>query len=118
MAEVVKIVTTGLYGDIKVKIEQLVERLPFVTISKFDADVNFVVAADVKLPKYRLLSLGFVLKIFRDNFGLFQARAWKIEVVSVDWLWACEKANKVVGVSAYRLKPFTALIICCTGLDQ
>jgi hypothetical protein len=36
-------------------VNQLVERLPFLTYaSKLDASVNFVVAGDVKLPKYRV----------------------------------------------------------------
>ena len=37
------------------QIDQLLQRLPFVTASKFDEDVDLVIAADVKLPKYRVV---------------------------------------------------------------
>lgn len=51
------------------------------------------------------------------SVGLQQAREWGIQVVSLDWVWACQTANKLVSCAPFRLKPFTGLVICCTGLD-
>lgn len=73
--------------------------------------------SSVHLRLFHLCRISFADNVFRLPCPQ-SAREWKIEVVSVDWLWACEKANRLVGATAYRLKPFTGLTICCTGFDQ
>ena len=44
--------------------------------------------------------------------------ASQVEVVSVEWVWECVANKRLVPCAAFRLKPFTGLHLCTSGLDM
>ncbi|KAK3242036.1 hypothetical protein CYMTET_48253 [Cymbomonas tetramitiformis] len=99
------IITTGFSENAEAEVKHIVEKLPFLRqVTKLDDNVQFVVAKSVRATKYRTA-------ISMRKSGVL------LEVVSVDWLRACEEAGKFVRSTKYSLKPFTGLHICGTSLE-
>ncbi|XP_051124524.1 uncharacterized protein LOC127246914 isoform X2 [Andrographis paniculata] len=95
----VNILASGFEKDEKVEISKMVTAMGGVLLAKASSDVNFVIVKNVLAQKYK-----------------WALNNLKKPIVTQNWLSQCWKEHRVVPQDAYRVLPFSGLIICVSGI--